>query len=270
MNPLAHPIASVAQVSPQHRIRFIAGVAVFVVLFHLTFQPFQFRFYGWGEKWLVSLGFGLITAVILGIHAIWLPKYFPAWFQADRWRGRHELLWLGSMLWWVALGNVAIKSLAGFYDGSWLRLTHGLLATLAIGVIPLSMYGLYQWRKSHQTSEAPLARVILKAERGADRIGLNPAHIGCLNAQGNYVEVWYLSEGNWRQHRLRTRLSSLKKELADQSALQQCHRSCLVNPEWMAELTGNAHGGQVRLVDSEAWFPVSRTYFRTLSESWAS
>ncbi|MEM7656813.1 MAG: LytTR family DNA-binding domain-containing protein [Bacteroidota bacterium] len=260
-------------ISLSRRYALIALAATFVVGFYLIFQPFQFRFYDWGEKLQVALGFGGITALSFWLTAILLPALCPNWFRPAVWGVKQEIIWLVLSLSLVALGCFTFKTGLGFYPFSWERGISAWGAALAIGTMPGGAYLLYRSRHHEPlavpTGPSQLAPVVeLSAERGNQTLRLHPHQIGCLNAQGNYVEIWYWQEESWQTLTLRTRLGRLAELLQPYKVVFPCHRSCWVNPAWVAELSGTSRGGQFRLLNQAASLPISRTYFSDIREKW--
>ena len=82
-------------------------------------------------------------------------------------------------------------------------------------------------------------------------------------AEGNYIDLYYLEEEVLKRHTYRIRLSAFESQLATDS-LVRCHRSFVVNLAQVTKVSGNAQGLTLHFANTEATVPVSRKYLHTV------
>ena len=101
----------------------------------------------------------------------------------------------------------------------------------------------YTLDRTPETSTAPRENTVtLTDAQGRPALTLDPATIWCLHADGNYVEVWTTAESSAPERTLiRNTISQLAGQLPPADFLV-CHRSWVVNPAHVTEVSGNAQG----------------------------
>lgn len=96
-----------------------------------------------------------------------------------------------------------------------------------------------------------------------ETLTIHEADIAYVRAQQNYCEL-VTRNGH---HLLRISLQALSKQL-QATAIIRCHRSYLVNLNWIRKIDGNAQGYQLRLRETNETVPVSRSYLPLFNEQW--
>lgn len=93
------------------------------------------------------------------------------------------------------------------------------------------------------TERLPLIR--LTDSQGREELAASSSNIWCLHSDGNYVEVWTVQDdGSHERILIRNTISALTGQLPDREFLI-CHRSWVVNPGLVDDVTGNAQGYQL-------------------------
>ena len=96
-----------------------------------------------------------------------------------------------------------------------------------------------------------------------ESLAINPTQIMYLEASGNYVNVYYKQEAQYRKI-LRTTIKCMEEQLVDYPFLVRCHRTYIININWVTHLNRNTQGYHLNLRDSLKEIPVSRTYLKEL------
>ena len=81
-----------------------------------------------------------------------------------------------------------------------------------------------------------------------------------IEAQKNNMAVCYVKDGKVATIELHTTLAAVLDDLKDYPNIFQCHRSFVVNLNNITSAQGNSNGYQLKLGQSSAIVPVSRTY----------
>jgi len=80
---------------------------LFVFLFLFLFQPFSVD--SAHNTWQASLGYGLVTFIIMIFNSLVLPRVFSNWFDSDNWKVKNTLV-LG--MWNIATIAILISESA--------------------------------------------------------------------------------------------------------------------------------------------------------------
>lgn len=253
---------------------FVLGPGIFVALFLLFFQPFGTADFQHPHKQAFLAGYGVVIAAAGFIIVYIAPRLFPGWFDEERWTvGKHILLLLSSF-------GIAI---AGCYFYKDWFLGHSLSWRGFIGFFPLALSialfpivgivaGAYIRRLKHYASGAEMANqrvnhreevaspdlITLADESGRPALEVHATDLLFLRAADNYVEVFYLLDGQPARTMIRNTLSVMEKILPP-GHFFRCHRSFLVNLNRVERLSGNAQGYRLHFGGvAELSAPVAR------------
>lgn len=270
------------------RLKIIAAAVLFIVLFHLAFQPFQFSHYSIYTKLQVTIAYTVITALVGCINLFAVPRLFQKWFQEDQWTKLKEWLWLLWNLFSVSSCFFLFKVSFGFYPLSMERIVTGMLATLAIGIIPITLYVMlghayilkqelenlkeinqqlavfYQTRieeeaKTEQETKQESKNIILKAQRGEQEISFQLKDLVYIESIGNYISVNYLQQNTLKTEKIRSTLSAAQEILCTYPEIVQPHRAFLVNSKHIKSIEGNSSAYKLAFHQSEIFIPISRS-----------
>lgn len=241
------------------KLRLIALSLLFVVGFHLVFQPFQMRFYSWDTKSFVLFGYAAITALTLFGSLFVLPKYYPTLNSKVNAGVKGKFIWLSLNTFVIGIGFFVFKVLAGFYELSLERIGTGVIATLCVGAIPAGIFWL--WTQKSKPKSTATEIVTLRAQRGKHSVTFNASDILYLETEGNYVAIVTKSG----IHRLRSTLTFVENQLDDKDDFVRCHRAFVVRLSVVEKLIKEAHNHFVVLGNGSK-IPVSRDRVKQLRE----
>ncbi len=143
--------------------------------------------------------------------------------------------------------------------------------TLAIGIFPIFIIVLYEQynhqkkqlakamqlnRMLHFKSKISSEMIQLTGENGKTELQLMPEEIIFLKSDGNYVDVHYRLK-HPEKKLIRNRLKFLIEQLPKRQFFQ-CHKSYVVNKEYILSVVGNARNFELKLRDISDPIPVSR------------
>jgi len=264
-------------------VRRIGRMAVvgflFVTFFLYFFQPFGLHPNAENSKrWFgICLGYGLVTLVVLLLSGAF-TRILPGIYQEEKWTVWKEIL---QSMWIVTLIAMANLIYTHFQYGApldWRRIGNWEIITLGVGIFPM-MYGVFhkqyyltkrysaeasslsQKIDHHEHTAAttiPSSRVILQGDNQGETLHLAADDVQYLAAADNYVQVFYLENGELKNRMLRTTLKKMEDALSDYPQFFRCHRTYLVNLNKVQQVSGNAQGYRLQLASQAETVPVSR------------
>jgi hypothetical protein len=251
---------------------FWAGV--FVTAFLFFFKPFGSSVEPGEEAGflLVCAAFGLVTLLIsLLVNGICL--LLPKIFDEEKWTVGKEIFFNLFFIACIGAGNLLLAHF--LWDAP---LTIGSFwqwqgVTFAIGIFP-TVFGAFLTQMklnkryaleaahlhvSHTPPPESDTLVTLVGENQDENLTLPLSNILYLAAQDNYVQVFFLENGQLKQRLLRATLRKMEETLAGYPAFFRCHRTYLVNFERVENISGNAQGYRLHLSGAPDTIPVSRS-----------
>ncbi|MGB0431311.1 MAG: LytR/AlgR family response regulator transcription factor [Bacteroidia bacterium] len=248
---------------------------LFVFIFLYGFKPF-----GLGELQngllKASVGFGVVTIVFQGVLPFLFRLVFPNFFNEERWTlGRNLLLTIAIVL-AVVVGNFYWAYLNGFTSLSAKGLFMFLGYTFAVGVFPLSFLMLFEQNRltkkylnesasinAHIEPEEMVSfkdeKLSIKSEDGSEAVSINKEQFYYCKSADNYIELYYVIEGDLKKELFRNSLKDLENQLVEFSDLKRVHRSFLVNLNKVKSVDGNARGLKLKLGEGLPEIPISRS-----------
>lgn len=248
-------------------------IGLFVAFFLWFFKPFGFDNVE-SNRGLYALGFGGVTFVagflveFVEIKILRIRKDLPGW---TFWKWLRSILIL---ILCITAGNYLFNSyLSGFYEFSFGALIRFFINTLAIGIFPITLFGIWNLRRTERhysqlasSIKAPVPHpadtheVVLPSRTGDD-IVVRIGDILYLEASQNYVTIHLLENDTPERRMIRNTIKEISGQLAACPDIIRCHRSFLVNLDQVKEVTGNSQGLILHLApDKASQVPVSRTY----------
>lgn len=262
------------------------GIGLVCFLFLAVFRPF-------GLHQVQSLSFislfGLNAVLSLLLHFFVLPIALPAWFAADQWSIRHQLIFIVSMLLVISVLNYVVNSTIGSNFSPQYSFIYFIFMTTCVGVLPVLLMTYVvesvarqrnveraaRWSNSPSTSSTAVddrqknsttVQVVTITGANASDVALQiPVHdLLYAHAANNYVEIHYLLESKVQKKLLRLTLTGLQGQLADCRQFVRCHKSYIVNRDHIASMSGNARSLVISLSSVDAQIPVSRSLDKSL------
>ena len=259
----------------------VIGGTLFVALFTSLFQPFYLSHYDFDTKVFVISSWTAITFISLIFNLFVVPKLLPKLFKVDQWKVKSEILWINYNIFFIAFGFFLFKVSAGFYDFNLERIIYGILATLAVGFIPVTIYVLvkqyYITRQQIKALEqkrrislvndkikikeklSQSAEIQIVSERKEKQLSLSVDKLVYIESDKNYLNVYVVLDDRLKLFRIRNKMKILLDLFADHPNVMRTHRAFIVNLQYAKEIKkeGNSHK-LILLQDLE--IPVSRTY----------
>jgi DNA-binding LytR/AlgR family response regulator len=101
--------------------------------------------------------------------------------------------------------------------------------------------------------------ITLTGDNQNESLRLSVDALRYIAAADNYVQVHHIVDGQPRKTMLRSTLKKMEEALTGHPRLYRCHRTYLVNLDFVSHISGNAQGYRLHLRDeNDISIPVSR------------
>jgi len=249
---------------------------VFIALFLLYFEPFNFHLNTDGNKVFHMFFFGCITTFILLFFLYVFPLLLPNLFSDKNWKVGHQMVFYLLLLLviaiFISIYSNYINSIPFGWDSYWLIVSR----TFVVGILPIVFITFFDYYLKVK-SNLNLAKNILKNKKELLKDSKEATHqistdlknetfsfsehdFNYAIADGNYTDISSLDENTLKKVTYRVTLSSLETQLKEASTIVRCHRSYMVNLKKVKNISGNAQGLRLELINQSEIIPVSRKY----------
>ncbi len=260
--------------SKKFRYLFVLGMGVFVFFFLWVFEPFGLENLKDDEKFSVI---GIYAGTSLLLAALQFLVVQNLIFK--NYKVCNTFMWLLLHLVLIGLSNGLINSY--LWNDGYISLYYVLYfqwVVFSIGFFPIALFITlhYAWLMKRRAEKALAvnARITEKQKRTTD-ISETPvslkayngknAFIGTINrvvmiaSAENYVEVHFIEKESVQKELIRNTLSNIEKQLAHHQVFIRCHKSYIVNKQFVKKIKGNAAGYKLQLRTANYEIPVSRS-----------
>lgn len=100
-----------------------------------------------------------------------------------------------------------------------------------------------------------------------ESLTVSPSDIIYIESIANYLSIWYFSDGELKQKRIRNTLKNIEGVLASYPFMLHCHRAFLVNTHFITYVEGNSAGCQLHLFSIDRTIPVSKANIEALRQA---
>lgn len=259
--------------------RTITGISLGVFLFLLFFQPLNPQNPDFNNKLLILAAFGGITLLLLGLMRIVIPSAFSRTFSTEKWTVNKEILW--SFL-FVVFNSVAFVFFAR-YVGK-IPVTFHIVTIIVIislcAIVILVFTNEYhnlknqlKERKNEPTSEKPKnkkednEKIEFLSENKTEYFHLFLHQIILIKSANNYIEVIYKEDEKINKKLIRNTLKNTEEIFAKYSTMVRCHRSCMINKNYINKVSKGSDGLKLTLFEYPKEIHVSRQYVLKVKEA---
>ena len=235
------------------------------------------------NKILYSLGFGGITFIITYTYALLFFVVFKTFANDDNYNVAKNILILFLLLSTISLINFKYQNV--FFDIKSLPKRSSFLQfffkTFSVGVFPIVLYTLYteMYYRKKRENVALLANIVNKkyekdsAEKSETEVkGNNKTDVLIfeinkliyVTSEKNYTSFFLETENGITEKILRTTMTQVENELDSCASIHRCHKSYIINSQYVEKITGNARGYQLHMINLEFSIPVSRNFSKNI------
>lgn len=235
----------------------LAFVLIISISFtHIVFKPFQMAHYPIEDYIFVNIWYFVISTLTITIHLVLFPKHFSNRFKALlNLRDGLYFLFL-SILLSTGILFFTMKIVCGYYPFSVERVVTGILALVAIGIIPLAI--IYLFRKTDIKKNVSLVNgnSIFISDKYGEILVMNVLYV---YSDKNYV-IWVFNNGEEvKKMRVRDTIKGVESRLTT-SQIIKSHRAFLVNRAIVEQISKCNSSHIIKLKGVDDSIPLSRNY----------
>ena len=255
---------------------------LFIALFLLYFQPFNLHLNTDGNKVFHISFFGCISTFILLVFLYVFPLLLPNLFSDKNWKLGYQMILNMLIIIVIASFNSIysnyVNSIPFGWDSYWLILSR----TFVLGILPIAFITFIDYYQKVKYN-LDLATDILKNKKEILKDSKEVTHqistdlknetfsfsendFNYAIADTNYTDIYILDENTLKKVTYRVTLSSFETQLKESPNLKRCHRSHLVNLKKVKNISGNAQGLKLELINQSEIIPVSRKYITIVKQ----
>ena len=258
----------------------IIAISLGIFLFLLFFQPFQLQNPDFNKKLIILATFGAITLVLLGFFRIIIPSIFSQAFSEEHWTLKKEII---IDFLFLVFNSVAFSFFARYVGR--IPITFHIvimiviisLCVIAALIVFTEFYSLKnQVRKFSEYSdeiddqESTLeedVEIEFESENKSEYFQLFLEQIMLIKSANNYVEVVYKHGDKTSKRLIRNTLKTTEDQLSKYPSMVRCHRSYIVNKNYIQKVAKGTDGLKLILFDYPQEIHVSRQYVLKVKEA---
>jgi len=237
------------RLNPSLKHNLLIGILISIWGFGFAFfiRPFDDGTISFKDWVSISIGFNLIAFISYGILSALQRSVYR---KIDRWSLSFEI---ASIVFYYILYNIGTFT---FYKSSllnggkdFIEFSYSINLKTALIVIPIIILA-----RRYLIKIIPIKEdlVVIKGENKLDILKIKKTDLICISNAQNYVEIFFIQNGQFSSKLIRTSLKKLHEEL---DFLIQVHRSHLINPSHF-----RSWKNQKTISLTEIELPVSKSY----------
>jgi len=256
------------------------GISLGIFLFLIFFQPFQLKNPDFNNQNLILAGFGAISLILFCILRILIPSFFSKFFAPDNWNYAKELV---VNLVYLILNSVAFAFFAR-YVGE-IRITfHTVIIIVLISssamviVIVINEFRRLKSQVKHLNELTGLddtdeivpekdVEIEFISENKSDYFQVFLEQIMLIKSASNYIEIIYKAGEKISRRLIRNTIKNTEELFSKYPSLIRCHRSCIVNKNYIQKFHKGGDGLKLILFDYPQEIHVSRQYALKIKEA---
>ena len=264
---------------PKHNLKLSLGLSLGMFLFILFFQPIDLETTDFNNKLLIIAGFGGITFFSMVSALIIAPSVLPGLFLSGKWNFKRDLV-LNTCI-WAAISVASI--FYARYVGQTKITFYSVFTIVFLSLVPVSILiienrfeilkiklqeALNLDKKPDKISveENESDEIEFESENKSERFSLPLNKIILLRSADNYIEIFWEKESEIIKRLFRKTLINAEYQLKEYQNYVRCHRTCLVNMDYVSKLNIYPQGYKLKLNFIEEEIPVSRQYILKVKE----
>lgn len=105
------------------------------------------------------------------------------------------------------------------------------------------------------------------SESSSDSFSLIISEVAFIKSADNYVEIVYREDEEFKSKLIRNTLKNIELQLKSNSSFVRCHRTCIVNANYIERLSKDLNNHWLSIKGYEERIPVSRQYILKIKEA---
>lgn len=261
----------------KYNSKLIFFISIGVLAFLYLFQPLDVSSLANKQMIYVVVGLGVITFLSLSLNLLILPSLFPKIFLKRIWNIKKEILWNIWILSTISVGYFLYYKALGIFDIDF-NMIVGLILFAVIPITGLIIVnrnrklrsylelaeGINKKLKENKSIEEKL--VHFKSDYVKDNLSIKVSLILFIRAANNYIEVFWKEGDKPKSQMIRTSLLKVEDLLKEHKFIFKCHRSYMVNINFIDKIEGNIQGYKLFFENLDFSVPVSKNFAYKLKE----
>jgi len=252
-------------------------ISVGVFLFLLLFQPFNISSIPPERKYYFMLGFGLVTFLTLSINLLFLTSIFNRMFSNTEWNIKKEIIWNSWILFTIATGYYFYCRRTGMLEFQF----NYVITLLLAAIFPISAMIIINYNrimrshlkmardlniklKENKQKQEKIVHFISDYQK--DNLSIKVNLILFIRSANNYIEVFWKEHETVKSQLVRCSMTKAEEVLKDDKFIFKCHRSYLVNSNYIEKVEGNSQGYRLFIEKVDFTIPVSKNFSNKLNE----
>lgn len=248
----------------------IIGLTVFLIL--SVFQPFGTFELRMKYKYLFLAGYGVICTLVYFLYYAILMTVLPFWFRAQKWNLLKEIASIIPVLFLISTASLFYhnKMLGGYKIGL-SEVFYFFKISLGVAIFPFSVLFYTKFLNSRLTVVTPnmtdndYAITFESNNKKEKPVKSSKNSLIYIKSEGNYIEIAQKEGNETNSYLIRNSLSQVAGKLPVNDFLK-IHRSFIVNIHQMDSLVISGSSYQLKLKDSDALLPVSRSVVKSIRQ----
>lgn len=239
-------------------VTLFTGLFLFIVLYFYEGFSIDQGVSASGHNLLIRcISFGLLTSAWFGVNEFIISDHVQKLYS-------RKLLWII----WEIISCASWVFLLFNYFWSWTELTWSAYFLLLseffiVSIIPLGV--VYLFSGSSQQKESRTETLLFESENGKEKLSIQADDFTYLTSEDNYISIFFESSGELQNRLLRNTMKRVEQEFQNSKYILRCHRSYIINPEKITQVTQSSTGIKLML-NGSVEIPVSAKYEPKIKE----
>ena len=261
----------------KHNAKVIFFISIGILTFLYLFKPFDINSLKSVEQFYLIGGLFIVIFLALSINLLVIPSIFPKLFTFSPWTIRKEIIWNLWILLTITTGNFLCYHFLDILQFDF----QVILQIILVAVVPISiLISINQDRlirsnlktaielnKKLQEKKLNTEKMIFfQSDYQKDSLSIPASSIILIKSAGNYIEVHWSEKDSSQNKMIRSSLKKSSEILKDFSFIFQCHRSFIININYLEKIEGSYQGYKLFLKLIDFPIPVSQKYVDNFKE----
>ncbi|MDX9697552.1 MAG: LytTR family DNA-binding domain-containing protein [Bacteroidales bacterium] len=261
----------------KHNSKIIFFICLGIFGFLYLFQPLDVSAIANRQKVFVILGLGVVTFLSLSLNLLMFPSLFPKIFLKRVWTIKKEILWDIWIFSTISVGYYLYFKAIGIFEIDF----YLIVKLIAIAVVPIAglitinynrmlrshvklLNGINTKLNENKSKDEQL--VHFKSDYTKDSLSIKVNLLLFIRAANNYIEIFWKENEHIKSQMVRTSLKKAEDILTDYKFIFKCHRSFLINTNFIDKVEGSIQGYKLFVDKIDFSIPVSKNFAYKLKE----
>ena len=261
----------------KYNTKIIFFTSIGVVAFLFLFQPFDISTLPVKEKFYLITGLGVVTFLSLSLNLLVIPSLVPKKFSSAGWNIKKEIFWDLWILLTILGGYFLLNNSLGVLKFSF-SMVIKLILTAVIPISVLIIVNHNKMLRSHLKLADELSKklkdnkliedkiISFNSDYQKDSLAIKVSLLLLIRSANNYIEVFWKKGDTIKNQMVRCSMANAEETLKEYKFIFKCHRSYLVNINYIDKIEGNSQGYKLLIENMNFSIPVSKNSVNRLQE----